>query len=60
MVNLDTHILIMSHFNGELQASEQRLLASNRWSISSVVFWEMAKLVQLGQDSDIDLDRPYV
>ncbi len=55
MVNLDTHILIFA-FNGELQASEQRLLESNRWSISSVVFWEMAKLVQLGR-IDIDLDN---
>ena len=55
MVNLDTHILIFA-FSGELQASEQRLLASNRWSISSIVFWEMAKFVQLGR-IDIDLDN---
>lgn len=54
MLNLDTHILIDS-FRGDLQPVEQRLLANRRWSISSIVLWELAKLVQLGR-LDMDLD----
>lgn len=52
MINLDTHILIFA-LNGELNPREERLLARNRWSVSAIVLWELAKLVQLGR---IELD----
>ena len=48
MLNLDTHILIYA-LRGELRSREQDLLARERWSVSAIVFWEMAKLVQLGR-----------
>ena len=48
MLNLDTHILIHA-LRGELRSREQDLLARERWSVSAIVFWEMAKLVQLGR-----------
>ncbi len=54
MLNLDTHILIFA-LNGGLKLSERNLLANTRWSISSIVLWELAKLVQLGR-VDMDLD----
>ncbi len=54
MLNLDTHILVDA-LRGELAPVEQRLMASRRWSISSIVLWELAKLVQLGR-LDMDLD----
>jgi PIN domain nuclease of toxin-antitoxin system len=59
MLNLDTHILVFALGN-ELRPTEQSLLAWNRWSISSIVLWELAKLVQLGRlDMDFD-DREVV
>ena len=54
MLNLDTHILVFA-LNGELRPSEQALLARNRWSVSTVVLWELAKLIDLGR-IDVDLD----
>ena len=54
MLNLDTHILIFA-LSGDLQPMEQSLLATRRWSVSSIVLWELAKLVQLGR-LDMDLD----
>ena len=54
MLNLDTHILVFA-LNGNLRPSEQTLLARHRWSVSAIVLWEVAKLVQLGR-VDIDLD----
>ena len=54
MLNLDTHVLIFA-LSGELRPQEQSLLATNRWSISSIVLWELAKLIQLGR-LDMDLD----
>jgi PIN domain nuclease of toxin-antitoxin system len=48
MLNLDTHILIFA-LNGELKAAEDRLLRSERWGISAIVLWELAKLAQLGR-----------
>ena len=52
MLNLDTHILIFA-INGDLRPSEQALLAQSRWSISAIVLWELAKLIQLGRvDND--------
>ena len=54
MLNLDTHILIFA-ITGELRPSEKSLLSENSWSISGIVFWEIAKLAQLGR-IDFDLD----
>lgn len=48
MLNLDTHILIHA-LQGELDSREEQLLSSDQWSISSIVLWEIAKLVQLGR-----------
>ena len=52
MLNLDTHVLIFA-LQGALTARENRLLGQNRWGISAIVLWELAKLAQLGR---IDLD----
>ncbi len=52
MVNLDTHILIFA-LSGELSPPERRILSRSRWSISAIVLWELAKLVQLGR---VELD----
>jgi PIN domain nuclease of toxin-antitoxin system len=54
MLNLDTHILIYS-LAGTLTARERRILAGDNWSISAIVLWEIAKLVQLGR-VEIDID----
>ena len=54
MLNLDTHILVLA-IGGELRPSEQILLARSRWSVSALVLWKLAKLVQLGR-LNIDLD----
>ena len=54
MVNLDTHILVFA-LSGDVTDRERRILASNTWSISSIVLWELAKLAQLGR-IDMDLD----
>ena len=54
MLNLDTHILVDA-LAGDLRPAEQSLLVNRRWSISSIVLWELAKLVQLGR-LDMDLD----
>ena len=54
MLNLDTHILVLA-VGGELRPSEQTLLARSRWSVSAIVLWELAKLIQLGR-VDIALD----
>ena len=54
MLNLDTHILIYA-LRGELHGNERRLLAGTEWSVSSIVFWEIAKLIQLDR-VELDLD----
>ena len=54
MLNLDTHILIDA-LRGDLKPAERSLLANSRWSISSIVLWELAKFVQLGR-LEMDLD----
>ena len=54
MLNLDTHILIFALL-GSLQPDEESLLARNRWSVSAIVLWELAKLVQLGR-VELDID----
>jgi len=50
MLNLDTHVLIFA-LAGELTRTEKRLLSKDRWSISAIVLWEIAKLHQLGRIS---------
>jgi PIN domain nuclease of toxin-antitoxin system len=54
MLNLDTHVLLYA-VAGELTVSERRILSRDRWSISSIVLWEVAKLAQIGR-VEIDLD----
>ena len=54
MLNLDTHFLVFAVAGG-LSGPERALLSANRWSISAIVLWELAKLVQLGRLS-MDLD----
>jgi len=48
LVNLDSHILIFA-LAGDVTAKERRVLAGNTWSISAIVLWELAKLIQLGR-----------
>lgn len=48
MLNLDTHILVFA-IKGELRSKESELLARNRWSVSAIVLWELAKLDQIGR-----------
>lgn len=58
MLNLDTHVLLYA-VAGHLSPVETRLLRSDRWSISAIVLWEIAKLAQLGRIEG-DLDDPDV
>ena len=58
MLNLDTHVLIFA-LRGELRVHERTMLARERWSVSAIVFWEMAKLRQLGR-IEMDLEDPEV
>jgi PIN domain nuclease of toxin-antitoxin system len=54
MLNLDTHVLLNA-LVGRLSPPETRLLRNDRWSISAIVLWEVAKLAQLGRIA-VDLD----
>ena len=54
MLNLDTHILVFA-VTGALRPAERALLSRDRWSVSAIVLWELAKLIQIGRLS-IDLD----
>ena len=54
MVSLDTHALVFA-LSGEVTERERRILAANTWSISAIVLWELAKLVQLGR-IEVDLE----
>jgi predicted nucleic acid-binding protein len=54
MLNLDTHILLHA-LAGTVRPREERLLR-DRWSISAIVLWEIAKLAELGRIR-IDLHR---
>jgi PIN domain nuclease of toxin-antitoxin system len=56
MLNLDTHILIHS-LTGNITPRERKLLASDEWSISAIVIWELSKLSQTGR-IELDLDDP--
>ena len=48
MLNVDTHVLLFA-VTDALRPRERRLLAADRWSISAIVLWEIAKLAQLGR-----------
>jgi PIN domain nuclease of toxin-antitoxin system len=52
VINLDTHVLIFA-LAGTVTEKERQILAANPWSVSTIVWWELAKLGQLGR---IDLD----
>jgi PIN domain nuclease of toxin-antitoxin system len=58
MLNLDTHVLLHA-VAGRLTTREDALLRGDRWSISAIVLWEIAKLAELGriavdlEDSDV-------
>lgn len=54
MLNLDTHILIHSLCD-DLSKRERKLLRQHEWAISSIVLWELAKLVSLDRLT-LDLD----
>jgi PIN domain nuclease of toxin-antitoxin system len=58
MLNLDTHILLDA-LAGALPRKEIALLSKHDWSVSSIVLWEITKLVQLKR-VDLDLDDPLV
>lgn len=58
MVALDTHVLLFA-LAGKLRLRERRILTGNRWSISAIVLWELAKLIQLGR-VELDLEAPDV
>jgi PIN domain nuclease of toxin-antitoxin system len=58
MLNLDTHVLLYAVI-GALKPREVRLLSANRWSVSAIVLWEIAKLAQLGR-VEVSLDDPAV
>lgn len=58
MLNLDTHILIHA-LCGELRPREKSLLSTHPWGIAAIVWWELAKLIQLGR-LEMDLEDPEV
>jgi PIN domain nuclease of toxin-antitoxin system len=58
MLSLDTHILLHA-VGGALRPKELALLRTQRWSISAIVLWEIAKLAQLGR-IQVELDDPEV
>jgi PIN domain nuclease of toxin-antitoxin system len=54
MLNVDTHVLLFA-VTGALTPAERRVLSVEPWSMSAIVFWEIAKLAQRGRIT-IDLD----
>lgn len=58
MLNLDTHILLHA-VTGELRPAERKLLTAQRWSVSAIVLWEIAKLAQLDRIT-MDLQDPEI
>src|SRR5258708_16868552 len=56
MLNLDAPILLFA-LAGELTGRERRVLATNRWRISAIVLWEIAKLSQRRR-IELVLDAP--
>jgi len=45
--------------SSDLRPREKTVLSENIWSISAIVLWEIAKLVELGR-IELDLDDPQV
>jgi PIN domain nuclease of toxin-antitoxin system len=58
VLNLDTHILVHA-LAGGLTQRERALLEARSWSISAIVLWELAKLVQIGR-LEMDLEAPEI
>ena len=58
LINLDTHILVHA-LQDRIRSGERTLLRENRWGISAIVLWELAKLSQLGRVS-LDFSDPAV
>jgi PIN domain nuclease of toxin-antitoxin system len=54
MLNVDTHMLLYA-VTGALRPRERQRMSTDRWSISAIVLWEIAKLAQLGRIA-VDLD----
>jgi PIN domain nuclease of toxin-antitoxin system len=48
VLNLDTHMLI-ALLVGDLSREERACLLEHEWAVSDIVFWEMAKLIDLGR-----------
>lgn len=48
MLNLDTHICLAA-FDDKLRRDERELLEQERWGISAIVFWEIARLHRAGR-----------
>ena len=48
MLNLDTHIVV-ALLDGSLSPDETQLVSAQPLAISSIVLWELAKLVQLNR-----------
>jgi PIN domain nuclease of toxin-antitoxin system len=58
VINLDTHVLVFA-LTGKIDDRERSLLAGQAWGVSAIVFWELAKLVQLGR-IQMDLEEPEI
>jgi PIN domain nuclease of toxin-antitoxin system len=56
MLNLDTHILV-ALLEGTLSRQEYARLIDSDWAVSDIVFWELAKLIDLGR-IELDLNSP--
>jgi PIN domain nuclease of toxin-antitoxin system len=56
MLNLDTHIVV-ALLDGSLNGNEETLISVEPLAISSIVLWELAKLVQLRR-LKLDFDSP--
>lgn len=59
MLNLDTHILV-DFVAGTLSEHEREVVFADDLAISSIVLWEIAKLVQLGRLSLDTSDRRFL
>lgn len=53
LLNLDTHILVHA-LTDDLRPAEESMLIEHDWGVAAIVFWELAKLSQLGR-LDVDL-----
>ena len=54
MLNLDTH-MVVALLDGSLKRSEENIVISDSLAISDIVFWELAKLIELKR-IEMDLD----